>query len=79
MAYRLASDPGYPIIDADTHLTEPHDLWLRYAKGALRERVPQVKPLPDGQLAWSYNTAGMYRARAAEGRAPEVAIYKDEP
>jgi beta-aspartyl-peptidase (threonine type) len=34
---------------------------------------------PDGQLAWSYNTSGMYRARAAEGQAPVVAIYKDEP
>lgn len=34
---------------------------------------------PDGQLAWSFNTPGMYRARAAEGQAPVVAIYKDEP
>jgi beta-aspartyl-peptidase (threonine type) len=34
---------------------------------------------PDGEIAWSYNTAGMYRASAAEGRAPVVAIYKDEP
>ncbi|MFZ5670849.1 MAG: isoaspartyl peptidase/L-asparaginase family protein [Pseudomonadota bacterium] len=34
---------------------------------------------PDGQLAWSFNTSGMYRARAAEGQAPVVSIYKDEP
>lgn len=34
---------------------------------------------PDGTLAWSYNTSGMYRARAAEGQPPVVAIYKDEP
>ena len=33
----------------------------------------------DGDVAWSYNTAGMYRASAAEGRAPVVAIYQDEP
>ncbi len=33
---------------------------------------------PDGQMAWSFNTSGMYRARAAEGQAPVVAIYKDE-
>ena len=33
----------------------------------------------DGQMAWSFNTSGMYRARIAEGRALEVAIYKDEP
>jgi beta-aspartyl-peptidase (threonine type) len=34
---------------------------------------------PDGQTAWSFNTTGMYRARAAEGEAASVAIYKDEP
>jgi len=34
---------------------------------------------PDGQMAWSFNTSGMYRARLAEGQALEVAIYKDEP
>jgi beta-aspartyl-peptidase (threonine type) len=34
---------------------------------------------PDGQIAWSYNTSGMYRARAAEGQPPIVSIYKDEP
>ena len=34
---------------------------------------------PDGQIAWSYNTRGMYRARAAQGQAPVISIYKDEP
>lgn len=34
---------------------------------------------PDGQIAWSYNTSGMYRASAAEGRPVTVGIYKDEP
>jgi beta-aspartyl-peptidase (threonine type) len=34
---------------------------------------------PDGQMAWSYNTSGMYRARAAEGQPVSVGIYKDEP
>ena len=33
---------------------------------------------PDGQMAWSFNTKGMYRARAAKGKAPEIAIYKEE-
>ncbi|MBX3480243.1 MAG: isoaspartyl peptidase/L-asparaginase [Caulobacter sp.] len=33
----------------------------------------------DGQLVWSFNTPGMYRARAAEGQAPVISIYKDEP
>lgn len=34
---------------------------------------------PDGQIAWSYNTSGMYRAAMAEGRPLTVGIYKDEP
>jgi len=34
---------------------------------------------PDGQLAWSFNTPGMFRAKLAEGGKLEVAIYKDEP
>ena len=34
---------------------------------------------PDGQMAWSFNTPGMYRARAAAGQAPVISIYKDEP
>jgi beta-aspartyl-peptidase (threonine type) len=33
---------------------------------------------PDGEMAWSFNTSGMYRASAAEGRAVQVGIYKDE-
>ncbi|HET7104728.1 MAG TPA: isoaspartyl peptidase/L-asparaginase [Terracidiphilus sp.] len=34
---------------------------------------------PDGQMAWSFNTPGMYRARLAEGGKLQVAIYNDEP
>jgi L-asparaginase / beta-aspartyl-peptidase len=34
---------------------------------------------PDGQLAWSFNTAGMFRAKLAEGGTPQVGIYRDEP
>lgn len=34
---------------------------------------------PDGQLAWSFNTPGMYRARLSEGGKPQISIYADEP
>ena len=34
---------------------------------------------PDGQVAWSFNSPGMYRARQVEGGKMEVAIYNDEP
>jgi len=33
---------------------------------------------PDGQMAWSFNTSGMYRARLSKDRPVVIAIYKDE-
>lgn len=34
---------------------------------------------PDGQIAWSYNSPGMFRARLVEGGEIQMGIYKDEP
>ena len=34
---------------------------------------------PDGQMAWSFNTPGMFRARMEEGGQLEMGIYDDEP
>ena len=34
---------------------------------------------PDGQLAWSFNTPGMFRARLVEGGSVQLGIYNDEP
>src|SRR3974390_729061 len=34
---------------------------------------------PDGQLAWSFNTPGMFRARMREGGKLEIGVYRDEP
>ncbi len=39
------------VIDADTHLTEPHDMWVKRAPAAIRDRVPQVKML-NGVRSW---------------------------
>jgi beta-aspartyl-peptidase (threonine type) len=33
---------------------------------------------PDGQLAWSFNTPGMFRAKLREGAAAQISIYRDE-
>jgi len=33
---------------------------------------------PDGQLAWGFNTPGMYRAKVVKGGSVEVGIYGDE-
>jgi beta-aspartyl-peptidase (threonine type) len=34
---------------------------------------------PDGQMTWSYNTSGMYRARVSDTEPLVVGIYKDDP
>jgi len=67
---------------------------VQYKKMPLRQAADQViqKELnalhgdggliaiaPDGTMAWSFNTPGMYRARQAEGGKIEVGIYNDEP
>ena len=39
------------IIDADTHLTEPHDMWTSRAPAKYRDRVPQVK-MHEGIRSW---------------------------
>ena len=34
---------------------------------------------PDGQMAWSFNTPGMFRAKLEEGGKVQMGIYRDEP
>jgi L-asparaginase / beta-aspartyl-peptidase len=34
---------------------------------------------PDGQIAWSFNTSGMYRARLSETQPLQIGIYRDDP
>jgi beta-aspartyl-peptidase (threonine type) len=38
-----------------------------------------IAAAPDGTLAWSFNTPGMYRARISEGEPLVAALYGDEP
>src|SRR5215510_5000394 len=33
---------------------------------------------PKGEIAWSFNTPGMYRASASSASAPRISIFKDE-
>jgi uncharacterized protein len=60
------------VIDADTHLTEPHDLWTKRAPAALRERVPQVK-MHDGKMSWVIDGD----KSIGTGAHPSSAILKD--
>jgi uncharacterized protein len=60
------------VIDADTHYTEPHDLWTKRAPAGLRERVPQVK-MHDGQMSWIIDGD----KSIGTGAHPNSAILKD--
>ncbi|TCM20467.1 putative TIM-barrel fold metal-dependent hydrolase [Novosphingobium sp. PhB165] len=48
---RSQTGSSIKVIDADTHLTEPHDMWVKRASAAMRDRVPQVKML-NGTRSW---------------------------
>jgi predicted TIM-barrel fold metal-dependent hydrolase len=39
------------VIDADTHLTEAHDLWIKRAPAQYKDRVPRVEEV-DGRPTW---------------------------
>jgi len=34
---------------------------------------------PNGEMAWSFNTSGMYRARMSAASPPQISIFADEP
>ena len=34
---------------------------------------------PDGQMAWGFNSPGMFRAKLQQGGQPQIGIYHDEP
>jgi predicted TIM-barrel fold metal-dependent hydrolase len=60
------------IIDADTHLTEPHDMWVKRAPASIRDRVPQVKML-NGQRCWVIDGD----KSIGTGAHPNSAIFKN--
>jgi predicted TIM-barrel fold metal-dependent hydrolase len=51
------------VIDADTHLTERHDLWTSRAPSGLRDRMPHVAQV-DGQATWVVEGEVLGRAGA---------------
>ncbi|MHB1582421.1 MAG: amidohydrolase family protein [Acidimicrobiales bacterium] len=55
---------GVPVIDADTHYTEPHDLWRSRAPAAYADRLPQVHEI-DGQPCWVVDGVTLGRAGAS--------------
>ena len=47
--------------------------------GAMQGDGGVIAITPDGQMAWGFNTPGMFRARLVEGGHVQMGIYKDEP
>ncbi len=52
------------VIDADTHLTEPHDLWSSRAPRGWEERLPRVEMI-DGDTMWTFDGVILGRAGAS--------------
>ena len=42
---------GLCVMDVDTHISEPHDLWTENAPVSVRDRLPRVKEI-DGAKHW---------------------------
>jgi predicted TIM-barrel fold metal-dependent hydrolase len=63
---------GHKVIDVDTHLSEPHDLWISRAPASIKHLVPQVKML-NGQIAWVINDD----ISIGDGAPASSAIRKD--
>jgi uncharacterized protein len=52
MAKDLGVLEGLHLIDADSHYSEPYDLWTSRAPAKFRDRVPQVREDSEGKLRW---------------------------
>ncbi len=53
------------VVDADTHMTERHDLWTKRAPAAFKDRVPRVEQV-DGAATWVVE-GGAVLGRAGAG------------
>ena len=49
------------IIDADTHITEPPDVWVDRVPERFRDRVPHVERSADGIDQWMLDGAPIYK------------------
>src|SRR5262245_49240325 len=56
MSRSVIEKSGLLVVDSDTHLSEPWDLWTSRAPAAIRDRVPQVKEIK-GELMWVFDDA----------------------
>jgi beta-aspartyl-peptidase (threonine type) len=68
----LVSFKGMKLQDAADQVIH-HELDALHGDGGV------IAITPDGQLACSFNTPGMFRARMSEGGKLEIGVYRDEP
>ncbi len=68
----LVQYKGYKLQQAADEVIH-HQLEALHGDGGL------IAITPDGQMAWSFNTPGMFRAKLAEGGKLQMGIYNDEP
>jgi predicted TIM-barrel fold metal-dependent hydrolase len=69
--YRPSSQfPGLDVIDVDTHLSEPRDLWTSRAPVAYKDRVPHVEPVK-GLPTWVVDGVVLGRALGASAIRPD--------
>lgn len=45
----------YRIIDADSHLNEPGNVWQDRVPSSMKERAPKMVDLPEGRVGWSFD------------------------
>ncbi|MEE9279146.1 MAG: amidohydrolase family protein, partial [Myxococcota bacterium] len=62
---------GLKVIDTDTHLSEPHDLWSSRAPAGYKELLPHVKTV-DGRQRWFVD-----KDVSLGGAGPASAVRKD--
>ncbi len=68
---RMTTDLGaVKVIDADTHLTERHDLWTSRAPAGMKDRMPHVADV-DGEATWVVEGAVLGRAGAGGVVGPD--------
>lgn len=63
---------GRKVIDVDTHLVEPHDLWTKRAPASLRDRLPRVKTV-NGVRSWVIDDDKIL----SKGAVPACTISKE--
>jgi uncharacterized protein len=63
----MSLQPGdLKVVDADTHFSEPHDLWSSRVPAAMRDAFPHVVER-DGQRAWLFDGDAVMSAPAGSG------------